>query len=65
MIDCVKKKSVIYFLINEITVFILLTACSETLVKEGQGLGKDELILTIYSEPEGGFDPTTGWGRYG
>lgn len=26
---------------------------------------RDELILAIGSEPEGGFDPTTGWGRYG
>jgi peptide/nickel transport system substrate-binding protein len=26
---------------------------------------KDELVLAIGSEPEGGFDPTTGWGRYG
>ncbi|OIJ08211.1 nickel ABC transporter substrate-binding protein [Anaerobacillus arseniciselenatis] len=25
----------------------------------------DELILAIGSEPETGFDPTTGWGRYG
>lgn len=27
--------------------------------------GKDELILAIGSEPEDGFDPTLGWGRYG
>ena len=26
---------------------------------------KEELILAIGSEPEDGFDPTTGWGRYG
>ncbi|MEG6532540.1 ABC transporter substrate-binding protein [Caldibacillus thermoamylovorans] len=26
---------------------------------------KDELILAIGSEPKTGFDPTTGWGRYG
>lgn len=26
---------------------------------------KDELVLAIGSEPETGFDPTTGWGRYG
>jgi peptide/nickel transport system substrate-binding protein len=25
----------------------------------------DELVLAIGSEPESGFDPTTGWGRYG
>lgn len=26
---------------------------------------KDELIMAVGSEPDGGFDPTTGWGRYG
>ena len=26
---------------------------------------KEELILAVGSEPETGFDPTTGWGRYG
>ncbi len=26
---------------------------------------KDELILAVGSEPEDGFDPTLGWGRYG
>ncbi len=25
----------------------------------------DELILSVGGEPEDGFDPTTGWGRYG
>ncbi|WP_053368718.1 ABC transporter substrate-binding protein [Bacillus sp. FJAT-27245] len=26
---------------------------------------RDELVLAFGSEPETGFDPTTGWGRYG
>lgn len=26
---------------------------------------QDELVLAIGGEPENGFDPTTGWGRYG
>lgn len=26
---------------------------------------KEELVLAFDSEPEAGFDPTTGWGRYG
>ena len=25
----------------------------------------DSLVLAIAGEPENGFDPTTGWGRYG
>jgi len=31
----------------------------------GSDVKKDELVLAIGSEPETGFDPTTGWGRYG
>lgn len=26
---------------------------------------KDELVLSVEGEPDTGFDPTTGWGRYG
>ena len=26
---------------------------------------KDELVLSLGGEPDTGFDPTTGWGRYG
>ncbi len=26
---------------------------------------KDELVLSVGGEPDTGFDPTTGWGRYG
>ncbi|MEX3624034.1 ABC transporter substrate-binding protein [Viridibacillus arvi] len=33
--------------------------------KEVHGEKKDELVLAFDSEPEAGFDPTTGWGRYG
>lgn len=32
---------------------------------EGKEKKKDELLLAFGSEPETGFDPTTGWGRYG
>lgn len=31
----------------------------------GKGKKKDELVLSFDSEPEDGFDPVTGWGRYG
>ncbi|MGE7622987.1 ABC transporter substrate-binding protein [Viridibacillus sp. NPDC096237] len=33
--------------------------------KEVNEKKKDELVLAFDSEPEAGFDPTTGWGRYG
>ena len=45
----------------------ILGACSE---KDNQSAApadskKDELILAIGGEPDGGFDTTTGWGQYG
>ncbi|HMM19693.1 MAG TPA: ABC transporter substrate-binding protein [Selenomonadales bacterium] len=33
--------------------------------KSDNTAAKNELVLAINAEPEGGFDPTTGWGRYG
>lgn len=51
---------------------IMLTGCSpsnssqtEDIHKKGEKKNKDELVLAFGSEPETGFDPTTGWGRYG
>jgi len=43
---------------------LMLGACAKD---EGEELEKrkDELVLAIGGEPEDGFDPTTGWGRYG
>lgn len=32
---------------------------------EAEQANKHELILAVGGEPENGFDPTTGWGRYG
>ncbi|MCM3561593.1 ABC transporter substrate-binding protein [Brevibacillus borstelensis] len=49
-------------------VLLLAAGCAPD---KNQGTGaeaekkKDELILAIGYEPEDGFDPTTGWGRYG
>lgn len=66
-------------LIVVVTIYILafgvliLSGCSSNEQKneakaEGQKLDnvdRQELIIAAGSEPEGGFDPTTGWGRYG
>jgi peptide/nickel transport system substrate-binding protein len=43
---------------------LILAGCSSKEEKEAGPL-KDELVLAIGAEPEGGFDPATGWGRYG
>ncbi|VEF49798.1 peptide ABC transporter oligopeptide-binding protein AppA [Bacillus freudenreichii] len=58
-----------------ITTFVflfLLTGCAqskpnESSLKSSQDneMKKDELVLAFGAEPETGFDPTTGWGRYG
>lgn len=49
----------------------ILSACSsssddtEQTKKDSSKKDKDELILAVGGETDEGFDPTTGWGRYG
>ncbi|NOV04791.1 ABC transporter substrate-binding protein [Paenibacillus planticolens] len=43
---------------------VALTGCSSA-TKQAAQAQKDELVLSVGSEPDAGFDPTTGWGRYG
>ncbi|PYI52644.1 ABC transporter substrate-binding protein [Paenibacillus flagellatus] len=43
----------------------LLAGCSTAGRPQPQDRPKDELVLAVGAEPETGFDPTTGWGRYG
>jgi len=45
-------------------VAMMAAGCSEKQAKRSDSR-KDELIVAVGSEPEAGFDPTTGWGRYG
>ncbi|WP_405097950.1 ABC transporter substrate-binding protein [Oceanobacillus sp. FSL H7-0719] len=58
--------------IGFLLIFLFLAACSADRLEEKASTegaandeGTDELILAIGSEPEEGFDPTLGWGRYG
>lgn len=46
---------------------VLLSGCASHPgeAERERGRAEDELILAIGTEPEGGFDPTLGWGRYG
>lgn len=57
------KKMIIAFVLF-ISCIIVFSSCSGTKT-ENSKKEKDELILAIGNEPEDGFDPTTGWGRYG
>lgn len=55
-----------------VLVLFVIAGCSQSKQNESSSdrtieteKQKDELVLAIGSEPETGFDPTTGWGRYG
>ncbi|NQX58149.1 ABC transporter substrate-binding protein [Paenibacillus qinlingensis] len=48
-----------------LTVLTFVTACTKTKPQPVPESAKKEIVLAIGGEPESGFDPTTGWGRYG
>lgn len=48
-----------------LTVVISVTACKTEKPQPVAESVKKEIILAIGGEPDTGFDPTTGWGRYG
>ena len=56
-------------LVVVLTMFFAVFSASGCASKKGSAVveqePKNELILAIGSEPDDGFDPTTGWGRYG
>lgn len=63
-----KKRSIPAVLLVIVFMLAVFTGCNPA--KGGsqevqEDTKKEELVLAIGSEPEGGFDPTTGWGRYG
>ena len=55
------KAKIIMLCLATLTLFGL---CSRTGNVQAESRG-NELILAISGEPEGGFDPASGWGRYG
>ncbi|WP_373892944.1 ABC transporter substrate-binding protein [Virgibacillus natechei] len=52
-------------LVGIITLLLIISACSGNSDGNTNPESKDELVLAVDGEPEDGFDPTTGWGRYG
>ena len=63
-----KKLILIFSIFAFGALFLLGCSTNEQNYTKGQNLenkNKDELIIAAGGEPEGGFDPTTGWGRYG
>lgn len=61
------KKLMGLFTIAVVGISIMLAGCTSPKTKEKsiEENPKDELVLAFGSEPEAGFDPITGWGRYG
>lgn len=57
--------------LKQIMIWVIIASfmLSGCIPKEGttsaEGHKTNELVLAVGSEPEHGFDPTTGWGRYG
>ncbi|MCR3922447.1 MAG: ABC transporter substrate-binding protein, partial [Firmicutes bacterium] len=57
------RKSLFLLLIGLVLGTLLLSGCGQE--QQPRANKEDELILALGAEPEDGFDPTTGWGRYG
>lgn len=68
-----KKKFLGTLLMATLAFAVILTGCSQKEAdkpvdkneKETVDKERDEIVLAFNSEPGAGFDPTTGWGRYG
>jgi len=60
----VQKKLTVVAIVMALAL-IVVAGCGWPKDKKTGQVQKNELVLTISGEPEAGFDPTTGWGRYG
>ena len=64
----VKKIAISLLCITMLASSLLLGGCSSKQAENSQSEVKEakkELVLALGSEPDGGFDPINGWGRYG
>lgn len=55
----------IKFIIGLLSFALLVSCHSHQVDLRAERQTRDHLIIAIGSEPEGGFDPTSGWGSYG
>ncbi|WP_071396297.1 ABC transporter substrate-binding protein [Bacillus tuaregi] len=61
-----RKKILGRLLIIALSIIIILSGCGKTDSNQAVQKNKqEELVLAVGGEPDAGFDPTTGWGRYG
>ncbi len=61
-------KKLKFILSGVLVLTMFFTGCGKsqkTGDKTNENVNKDELVMAIGTEPEEGFDPCTGWGRYG
>ncbi|MGC7846819.1 ABC transporter substrate-binding protein [Desulforudis sp. 1088] len=62
-------KKICWLVLVTAIVFAFLVGGCGSVKQEGTSkqaaVQKEELVLAVGGEPDGGFDPTTGWGRYG
>ena len=64
----VKKIAISLLCISMLATSLLLGGCSSKQAENSKSEVKEakkELVLALGSEPDGGFDPINGWGRYG
>lgn len=61
------KKLLGLIIISSLAISMMLAGCSSSKSSNKNKVErpKDELVLAFGAEPATGFDPTTGWGRYG
>ena len=57
-----KSMSIKTLVFSLLSLFLALCAAWPSFVEAAQ---PDELVLAVKGEPDDGFDPTMGWGRYG
>lgn len=61
------KKLMGFIVIASLAISMMVAGCSSSKSSDKNKVErpKDELVLAFGAEPATGFDPTTGWGRYG
>ena len=60
-----KRNRLIVFIIMANLAIMVGCTSSKTNQSNEKAVKKDELVLAVGDESDTGFDPTTGWGRYG
>lgn len=60
-----KRRLSLVWLVMIAVVSVMAAGCGSKAGTQGEAKAADELTVAVGSEPETGFDPIAGWGRYG